>query len=200
LNYAYDPNGNPTSVNNGQESYTYDDLNRLTSGVGPFGTLNYTYDQIGNRLSAVVNNTRTSYAYNSYNNELQTAGSTSYSYDPNGNMVSKTSGSTSWTYKYDYENRLKQVILPGTGTVLQATYDGDGRRIQTVAGDTTVFAYLPSSWDPAYVKDVTTGVVTDIISAGGLRVAKVQGAATSYYHLDRLGSVRLVTQQSSSLS
>ncbi len=30
LNYAYDPNGNPTSVNGGQETYGYDDLNRRT--------------------------------------------------------------------------------------------------------------------------------------------------------------------------
>ncbi len=50
LNYAYDANGNPTSVNSGQETYGYDDVNRLTTAGGPFGTLSYSYDQVGNRL------------------------------------------------------------------------------------------------------------------------------------------------------
>ena len=92
LNYAYDPNGNPTSLNNGQETYTYDDLNRLIAASAPssFGTLNYTYDSVGNRESEIVNGT-TNYSYNQNNNELQSAGSTSYTYDPNGNMITKTS-------------------------------------------------------------------------------------------------------------
>jgi len=198
LNYAYDPNGNPTSVNSGQETYTYDDLNRLLTGSGSFGTVSYTYDQVGNRLTATLNGTQTTYTYGSYN-KLLSASSTSYTYDPNGNMITKTAGSNEWTYSYDYENRLKQVNLNGIA-VLQATYDGDGRRIQTVAGDTTVYHYLAGSWNPAFVKDLTANAATDIVFAAGLRIGKVQGAATSYYHLDRLGSVRLVTQQSGALS
>lgn len=124
------------------------------------------------------------------------AGSTTYTYDNNGNMVTKTSGSSSWTYKYDYENRIKQAALNGL-TVFQALYDGDGRRIDTVAGDTTVYDYLAGSWDPSYVKDLTTGVTSDIAFAGNFRVGKVQGGINYYYHLDRLGSVRLVTQSAS---
>ncbi len=195
LNYAYDPNGNPTSVNNGQETYGYDDLNRLTSASGPFGSLDYTYDEVGNRLSAVVNGTGTTYSYGSYN-KLMSAGSTSYSYDNNGNTVSKTSGSSSWSYTYDYENRLKQVQLNGQ-TALQALYDGDGRRVQTTATDTTIYDYQAGSWDPCYVKDLTTGLTSDIVFAGGLLIGKVQAGVSSFYHLDRLGSVRLETQAAS---
>jgi RHS repeat-associated protein len=108
-------------------------------------------------------------------------------------MITKTSGTASWAYKYDYQNRLKSATLNGL-TVLQASYDEDGRRIQTIAVDTTVYDYVAGSWDPAFVKDLTTNAATDFIFAASLRVGKVQGAATSYYHLDRLGSVRLVTQ------
>ncbi len=192
LNYAYDANGNPTSVNSAQETYGYDDVNRLTIASGPFGTLGYSYDQVGNRLSAVVNGTTTSYTYGSYN-KLLSAGSTTYTYDNNGNTVTKTSVSNSWTYTYDYENHLKQAKV-NAQSVLQAMYDGDGRRIETVAGDTTIYHYLAGSWDPSYVKDLTSGVVTDLVFAGGFRVGKIQGAMSYYYHLDRLGSVRLVTQ------
>ncbi len=192
LNYAYDPNGNPTSVNSGQETYGYDDVNRLTSASGPFGTLSYSYDQVGNRLSAVVNGTTTSYSYGSYN-KLLSAGSTTYTYDSNGNMIAKNSGSNLWTYTYDPQNRLKQAKLSGQ-QVFQALYDGDGRRIQTVAGDTTVYHYQAGSWGPTYVKDLSAGVTTDVIFAGGFRVGKIQGGVSYYYHLDRLGSVQLVTQ------
>jgi RHS repeat-associated protein len=81
--------------------------------------------------------------------------------------------------------------------VLQAVYDGDGRRIMTVAGDTTVYDYLAGSWDPVYVKDLTEGVTSNVIFAGGFRVGKIQAGVSYYYHLDRIGSVRLVTQSSS---
>jgi len=83
----------------------------------------------------------------------------------------KTSGSNSWTYSYDYENRLKQATLNGV-TALQAFYDGDGRRIETIAGDTTVYHYLAGSWDPAYVNDLTAGTVTDVVFAGGLGLGR----------------------------
>jgi YD repeat-containing protein len=192
LNYAYDPDGNPTSVNSGQETYTYDDINRLTSATGPFGTLSYSYDHVGNRLSALVNGTGTTYTYGSYN-KLLSAGSTTYTYDNNGNTATKAQGANSWAYTYDFENRLKLVKL-NSQPVLQAIYDGDGRRIETVAGDTTVYHYSGASWDPIYVKDVTTGTVTDVVFAGGLRVGKIQASINYYYHLDRLGSVRLVTK------
>ncbi len=140
-----------------------------------------------------MNGTATSYSYGPYN-KLLSAGSTTYSYDNNGNMISKTSGSNSWAYKYDYQNRLNQVLLNGL-SVFQATYDGDGRRVQTVAGtDTTIYHYQAGSWDPIYAKGLTTGIVTDIIFVGSFRVGKIQGGVNYYYHLDRLGSVRFVTQ------
>ncbi|MGA8856565.1 MAG: RHS repeat-associated core domain-containing protein [Candidatus Bathyarchaeia archaeon] len=41
---------------------------------------------------------------------------------------------------------------------------------------------------------MSTGVTTHIVFAGGFRVGKAQGDVNYYYHLDRLGSVRLVTQ------
>lgn len=66
--------------------------------------------------------------------------------------ITKTSWPKSWTYKYDYQNRLKQVKL-NSQTVFQAMYDGDGRRIETIAGGTSVYDYLAGSWDPSHVKD-----------------------------------------------
>lgn len=194
LNYAYDANGNLLTVNTSEETYGYDDLNRLTAGNGPWGTLSYSYDVVGNRLSQTLNGTGTSYSYGSYN-RLLSAGSTTYTYDPNGNRITQTTGSNTFTYIYDYQNRLRQVKL-NSQAIFQAWYDGDGRRIKTSDATTRIYHYAACScsWDPIYVKDLTTGVVTDMIFGGNLRIGKVQGGVNYYYHLDRLGSVRLVTR------
>jgi RHS repeat-associated protein len=60
--------------------------------------------------------------------------------------------------------------------------------------DTTVYDYSSGSWNPVYVKDLTTGLINDVVFANGFRIGRVQGAVKDYYHLDRMGSVRLVTQ------
>lgn len=192
LNYAYDANGNLLTLNTNQETYSYDDLNRLTNANGPWGSLTYSYDMVGNRLSESVNGTATTYTLGSYN-KLSSAGAVSFTYDANGNRLTATNGSNVWNYEYDYENRLRQVQLNGQ-QVFQAWYDGDGRRARTVASATaTIYHYLPGSWDPVYVKDTGSGVVTDLVFAGALLIGKVQSGVNYYYHPNNLGSVRLVT-------
>lgn len=47
-------------------------------------------------------------------------------YDANGNTLSDASGKS---YTWDFENRLTQAVVPGTGTV-NFRYDPFGRRIQ----------------------------------------------------------------------
>jgi len=49
-----------------------------------------------------------------------------YAYDANGNTLSDPSGKS---YSWDFENRLVQAVVPGTGTVA-FKYDPFGRRIQ----------------------------------------------------------------------
>jgi YD repeat-containing protein len=65
------------------------------------------------------------YSYNSLN-ELTSNSSGSYTYDANGNTLSDPSGKS---YTWDFENRLTQAVVPGTGTV-NFKYDPFGRRIQ----------------------------------------------------------------------
>jgi YD repeat-containing protein len=172
--------------------WSYDDLNRLSTANGPWGTLSYTYDIVGNRLSETVNGTATTYTIGTYN-KLSSAGSVSFTYDSDGNRLTKNGGTDNWSYSYDYENRMKQVNLNGQ-QVFQAWYDGDGRRIKTTEGSTTtIFYYRVGSWDPIYQKDQGAGVVTDLVFAGNLRIGMLEAGTPYCYHLDRLGSIRLVT-------
>jgi YD repeat-containing protein len=64
--------------------------------------------------------------------------STRGSYDANGNTLSDPSGKS---YSWDFENRLTQAVVPGTGTVA-FRYDPFGRRIQkSSASGTTNYLY-----------------------------------------------------------
>ena len=49
----------------------------------------------------------------------------SHTYDANGNTLADPSGKS---YSWDFENRLTQAVVPGTGTVA-FKYDPFGRRI-----------------------------------------------------------------------
>src|SRR6185369_13988518 len=67
--------------------------------------------------------------YNS-SNELTGLPGVTYTYDRNGSVLTKSDGTA---YAWDYENRLKQVTLPGTGGTVTFKYDPFGRRIQKSA-------------------------------------------------------------------
>jgi hypothetical protein len=56
---------------------------------------------------------------------------------------------------------------------------------------------MKRSRDPSYVNSLSNGV-SDVVFAG-VRVGRVQAGVNYYYHLDSLGSVRLVTQSGSSI-
>ena len=110
-------------------------------------------------------------------------------YDGNGNLVQRDTGTWIWTYGYDYEDRVVEVRRDG---VVQATYayDALGRRVKAVASGVTTYT-LHSGLTPMI--DWTSASRTDYVYGGGLRIAQIAGATTSYVHADALGSTRLVT-------
>lgn len=98
LQYTYDSGGNITAIIdsvNGNQTLGYDAINRLTSAVGPDGTVNYVYNSIGNLLD---NSQIGTYFYPSSGNfsvrphAVFTAGPNTYNYDNNGNMTNGAGG------------------------------------------------------------------------------------------------------------
>src|SRR5438093_2569048 len=120
LTYGYDNKGNVTAITdtiNGNQTFGYDELDRLTSATGPYGSQTYSYDQIGNMLSNPLVGTYTypvSGASSVRPHAVSTAGSNTYSYDNNGNM---TSGAGR-TLTYDFENRPTSITSGGVTTTL----------------------------------------------------------------------------------
>jgi RHS repeat-associated protein len=111
-------------------------------------------------------------------------------YDANGNTLSDPSGKS---YSWDFENRLTQALVPGTGTVA-FKYDPFGRRIQK-SGPLGTTNYLYDG------KDIRSNVIEEVDNSGNVLarytqnrgidqpLAEVRSSATSYYEADGLGSV-----------
>jgi len=219
LAYGYNATGTVASVTgvvNGatvNEQYRYDPLQRITNSTvksqGTTNTIWYTYDYTGNRLTQSINRTLTSYGYNNANNELTSSSapgtSSSYSYDNNGNVATRTSGAVTWTYTWDGANHLLKVASNGAAQGSYA-YDGMGRRVESIecaCSDIWFYAYRGS--ETLWQTDANWGSI-DFVSASGMKIATLDSSVggcyctVKYYHLDALGSTRLVTSPSKSIT
>ena len=181
-----------TNLEFGNTKYRFDALYQLTRVDHPNGQFEtWTYDAIGNRTSA--NGTAYDYYKNGQNtlngHRLRTdhPGWPDYLYDANGNV--KGPSNLPNTYVWDYAGRLSA----SSGMML--TYDYFGRRRTATTGNSTT-KYI--SYGPHTVgeRNTTAGVATDYLFGPGIDepLAKiVASGAVSYYGVDGLGSVTIVT-------
>ena len=163
--YAYDDNGNVTSITKGSASasYTYDVLNQLTRVNDGFTnkTTTYTYDNAGNILE------RKEYAYTT--GELGTPTDTvSYTYD------------SAWKDKLvSYDGQT--ITYDEIGNPLSYrgyTLTWQGKRLQSLSGNNTTASY---TYDEQGVRSSKTvnGVTTTFSYNGSLLMAQVQGSGAS---------------------
>ncbi|MHB8412858.1 MAG: RHS repeat domain-containing protein [Candidatus Acidiferrales bacterium] len=200
--YTLDPAGNRTAKTDylagATSNYTYDKIYELTQAMqGANTTESYSYDPVGNRLSSVGVSSYT----NNTSNELTSTSAASYTYDSNGNETSKTDSTGTTDYTWDFENRLTQVTLPGTGGVVTFKYDPFGRRIEKISPTTTsIFAYDSDN----LVETVNSSGSTVARYADGQNIdeplAMQRGATTDYYEADGLGSVTSLTATNGSIA
>ena len=114
----------------------------------------------------------------------------SYAYDANGHTLSDPSAKS---YSWDFENRLVQAVVPGTGTTT-FRYDPFGRRIQK-SGPPGTTNYLYDG------RNANSNIIEEVDNSGNVLarythgimfdepLAEFRGSATSYYQQDGLGSV-----------
>ncbi len=122
------------------QSYTYDDLGRLTNAQGIYGTMAFSYDTVGNRLSKTVDSIGESYSYITGSNKInQVSGETvtDYGYDLVGNVTTKGDVQLNWSD----DNRLLSVLEDGS-EVGAYGYDGHGlRRIKSTPESSVLSLY-----------------------------------------------------------
>ena len=195
--YTLDAVGNRTQTvdTDGTTIYTYDNLDRLTGVIYPDGEeVTYAYDAAGNRTAMTSTASgATAYTYDAAN-RLLTAGPTTFTWDANGNTLSK--GST--TYTYDAANRLTQVVS-GT-TIVQYTYNGDGKRIQRMQdGSATQYLWDTNSPLAVVLVEATDGVTTTYLYGADLLAQYDAGGNPTYLLTDGQGNVRLLVDGSGNI-
>jgi RHS repeat-associated protein len=173
------------------QTYTYDGLNRISSGLQADGTfnVNFSYDAWSNMTQSGTTNFQPLF---DLNNRIIGAPSnctsaTTYCYDAAGNLLNDAFHQ----YTYDAEGHMKIV----DGTVATYTYGADGTRIRKDVG-TAATEFIFFGGDVIAEKNVATGNWTDYIMAYGARIAKDASANASgaqYFHSDQIKSTRLVT-------
>ncbi len=196
---------NSTATQIFMRTYTYDELNRLSTMSSPADAsgcygLTWTYDAWGNRLSqnpaggsgsACVGSQPTIYT----NNRIIDPG---YVHDTAGNMTHDASHG----YTFNAESELTQVDSGSTATYV---YDAIGQRVRKTASGVTT----------DYVRDASAHVVAEIqgstwtkgyVYVGPLLLSQYDGllgssgATTLFVHTDHLGTTRLLSTSAASVS
>ncbi len=205
-------------------NYTYDDLDRLT-GVSGAQTQTFTYDALGNMTSNSLVGSYT-YGDAAHKHAVTRAGANTYAYDANGNMTAGAGRTLTWdaenrlvqvtqqgaiTRQTDNagQPRIEQTVIPQggggpdramlylplirtaqSGTTTTFAYDAGEQRIKKTQGTNTTLYFSRE------VEQVN-GALIQYYYAGPVLVAKKDAAGTkTWYHADRLGSIRLMTDAS----
>ncbi len=204
-NYTFDATGNrqsSTESSGRMVNWGYDGVYRLSNeniSLDPRaknGNVGYGLDPVGNRLAETSTLPGISAGLFTYdaNDRLSTE-----TYDNNGNTF--TSGGKS--FAYDFENRMKS--MNNSAVTLQ--YDGDGNRVAKTVGAVTT-RYLVDDLNPTrlpqVVEELVGGTVQRSYAYGRQRVGQSQLISgtwtTSFYAYDGMGSVRLLTDSTGTIT
>jgi len=192
ISYTYDLAGNVLTMADwtGTTTYSYDNIYQLISATYPnLGTTTYTYDPAGNRITQ---NSLT-YSYNNLNQLISKSDGTTYTYDLNGNLITKTTPTGTTTYSWNAYDKLTSVILPD-GKEIKFVYGADGLRRERIESGERVNYLLDG-----------LSVICEFSDSGEVLREYVPGVSVSigggvyFYHFDRLGSVRFLTDGSGNI-
>lgn len=213
--YTLDKVGNRSQVeeNTGRlVEYTYDDLYRLTEekitdAVNGSRVYGYTYDKVGNRKTKmeIVNGvtTITEYAYDTNdrleNEKVNQQIVVGYTYDNQGNTLTKMESGATTEYTWNYENRLIAAKVKNASGVTQQSmqyrYNDNGIRVASIVNGVET-RYLVDEVQPvAQVMEEYSpnGTVLVKYVYGNDLISQQQANSRTFYHVDGLGSTRMLT-------
>jgi RHS repeat-associated protein len=149
------------------QSYQYDPVGRVTSGLQQDGAFNQTfnYDPWGNMTTSGTNNFNPLY---DGKNRISGApanctSANAYCYDADGNLLNDGFHQ----YVYDGYNRIKSVDSAGA----TYTYDATGARVRKTTGGKST-EYVNFQGVPIAEKDLSTGYWSDYVFFNGDRIAR----------------------------
>jgi RHS repeat-associated protein len=170
------------------QSFTYDDLYRLTDASGVYGTVGFTYDKVGNRQTRIQTGT--------------TSSQDSYAYYPGTNRLKTVTGNHTELLQYDADGNTTQRI-PGAGNPqppitdpANYTYNSAGQRAIKDAASDVVYHYDQSGQLIAET-DATGNMLKAYVWLFGQPLAMIASdGAVYYFHNDHLGTPQKMTDSS----
>jgi RHS repeat-associated protein len=194
--YSYNAAGNIIQrEDNGGRTvrYSYDPSGQLLEESSSDGAIQHSYGKGGNRAEMKRGSDTIQYKYDAADRMIE-AGDETLSYDADGNLVSRK-GADVKSYAYDANNRLIKVVGSDSGEVSYA-YDASGNRVKREdKKGRTYFIYDGS--DLVQELGANLDVQATYVFAPGIDrpVAMLRDGKTFYYHADRLGSIRNLTDE-----
>ncbi|WP_182866130.1 putative Ig domain-containing protein [Rhodopirellula sp. JC639] len=217
FDYELDRVGNRTAVteHDGRRvEYEYDELYRLLSedifdpgATDATRSIDYVYDDVGNRLQRDDSAEGvTTYSYDLNDRLLDETIDgvvTTYGYDDNGNTIRKTVDDVDQVYyEWDVENRLVAADTDADGVNDVAyKYDADGIRVAKTLDpdgtpDETRFLIDANRPYQQVLEEYTPGGILKVSYVHGLDLIlqnRHGDSGKSFYHVDGLGSSRILT-------
>ena len=190
--HGYDLRGQLASITDHVDAaesrwFGYDAKGRLTTADSAWwGPGSITYDALDNLRVQSLGNDWASVDYDAATNRVSGAtepsGYRAYGYDARGNAT--TVGAL--TLSYDFANQPTGVSGATTATY---TYDGNLKRVKSVAGGKTVYSVYSALGGSVLLRDeATDGKAIDYLGLGSLSVRLTNGTSPEYTHADHLGS------------
>ncbi|XZF77791.1 RHS repeat-associated core domain-containing protein [Bacillus sp. AL-1R] len=184
--YEYDKNGNITTIQgyDGTQTFSYDELNRLTGWTNEAGTLTtYQYDAVGN----LTKKGSQTFTYNAANQITNTG----FTYDVNGNLTKDSK----YNYIYNHENQLTKVTKVSDGsTVATYTYDYRGLRISKTTPSGGTIYYHWDDQDRLVRESDTNGNTLSLYIYNGIELVAVEKGGFMYYtHTNHRGDILALT-------
>jgi RHS repeat-associated protein len=176
-------------------TYTYDDVQRLTTAVAGTVTESWTYDANGNRLtSAKTGATTVNYAYNAADQLCWTStgtgtcatppvGASTYTFDANGNQTKAGTTTSTW-------NTSDQLATHTNSSTTSFTYAGQGNTERLTSG---TMSFLNGSLGITRQSNASGTVSFIRDPQGNLISMRNVAGASFYYTTDALGSTILLT-------
>jgi RHS repeat-associated protein len=178
---GYDPAGNLLSItdlDNGMnnQTFAYDDLYRLETALGIYGSEAFEYDGNGNRARYLNGGVDEGYAYEADSNRLKSRGQWNFERDAAGNRSAMLDGRVEiQQLSYAGHNRLAQASFrQDNGEIVSGdyAYDGRGQRVsKTVDGVTVHFIYGQSGELLGEYRAASSEIFTEYIYLNGQPIA-----------------------------
>jgi RHS repeat-associated protein len=194
-NYLYDGAGNVTRI--GSAWFTYDKVSRLTEGrvyLGPYGGgaqkwQTYTFDPFGN-ITTIGGTSGRSTPTSAATNRLTGTGT---AYGPAGNL-------TAWngaTYQYDGFNQMTRMTNGGEDWLY--LYTADDERLWSYSLNANFSRWTVRDLSGKILREWENhqnqywGIAADTLYRDGQLLAAETGNGRKHFHLDHLGTPRLLT-------